>query len=230
MKGAKILAVDDDVAILRAIRRSLDAHGYEVHTLERGEPVVGLVREFKPDVILLDLVLPDVSGIEVCKRLRPTTQAAIIVLSAIGDDKKKVQALDEGADDYLTKPFSMDELLARIRVALRHGAGATREPVLAMGSLQIDIGSRRVTVGDEPIHLTPKEFELLRLLVQHRGRILTQRSILTQVWGVEYADDAHILRTFIHQLRAKLGPEARRIVNEPGVGYQMNEDPDTSRI
>lgn len=224
MKGARILVVDDDPAILRVVSRSLVAAGYTVETLDRGGTVCERTSSFKPDVILLDLVLPDADGIDLCRQLRGRS-SSIIVLSAIGDDRKKVEALDEGADDYLTKPFSVDELLARIRVALRRQAGAEGAPVIEAGPLRIDLASRAVTVDDAAVHLTPKEFDLLRQLARHSGRILTQRMLLAEVWGAEYVDDSHILRTFIHQLRAKLDRarpgSGAMIVTDPSVGYRL---------
>ncbi len=225
MSGARILVVDDDPAILRAVSRTLEGHGYAVSTLGAGAGVERTVVEFRPEVILLDLVLPDANGIDLCRTIRSGHTTPIIVLSAIGDDAKKVEALDEGADDYLTKPFSLDELLARIRVALRRNAGAAREPVLSAGPLRLDLASHAVTVDGTPVHLTPREFELCRLLLQEQGRVLTQRMILARVWGPEYSDDGHILRTFVHQLRTKLGAvspgAAGLIVNDPGVGYRL---------
>lgn len=224
MKGARILVVDDDVAILRAVRRSLEGAGYDVETLDRGAPVVEKVAVFAPDVILLDLVLPDADGIDLAAKLR-TGRASIIVLSAIGDDRKKVRALDEGADDYLTKPFSVDELLARIRVALRHQTGNDAEPVLEAGPIRVDVARREVSVGGSAVRLTPKEYEVLHRLARHPGMMLTQRALLTEVWGPEYVDDAHILRTFIYQLRSKFDAavpgSGSLIVTDPGVGYRL---------
>lgn len=227
MSGARILLVDDDVAILRSVRRSLQAHGYAVETADTVASSLSAVDRFRPELILLDLVLPDGDGIEVCRSVRTTSSLPIIVLSAIGDDRKKVDALDEGADDYLTKPFSMPELLARIRVALRRSAGLARDPILRAGPVSLDITSRDVRVGDTPVHLTPKEFDLLKLLLREQGRVLTQHRLLGEVWGPEYTDDRHILRTFVHQLRTKLGAisgeAAALIVNDPGVGYRISQ-------
>lgn len=226
MSGARILVVDDDVAILRSVRRSLQAHGYTVETAESAAAGRAAVERFRPDLLLLDLVLPDGDGIDVCRRVRQGSALPIIVLSAIGDDRKKVEALDEGADDYVTKPFSLQELMARIRVALRRDAGLARELILTAGPVALNIARHEVRVAGEPVHLTPKEFELLRLLLREQGRILTQRRILQEVWGPEYADDRHILRTFIHQLRTKLGANSpgagSLIVNDPGVGYRVD--------
>lgn len=226
MSGARILVVDDDPAILRSVRRSLEAHGYSVQGLESGGGALSTIGTFRPEVILLDLVLPDRDGITLCRDIRREVATPIIVLSAIGDDAKKVEALDEGADDYLTKPFSMDELLARIRVALRRAGGEARGTLLVAGPMALDLASHQATVDGQLLRLTPTEFDLCRLLVQEHGRVLTQRLILSRVWGSEYVDDAHILRTFIHQLRAKIGAisaeAASLIVNDPGVGYRLD--------
>lgn len=226
MSGARILVVDDDPAILRAVRRALQARGYDVEVLEAGVAVPETVARFRPDVILLDLVLPDADGIVLCAELRPSTGAAIIVLSAIGDESKKVQALDAGAEDYLTKPFGMEELLARIRVALRRQAANRTEPVLVAGALRIDLRTREVTANGTPVHLTPTEFDLLRLLLAEQGRVLTQHMLLERVWGPQYVHDSHVLRTFIHQLRQKLegaSPGAGGVITtDPGVGYRLS--------
>lgn len=224
MRGARVLVVDDDPAILRVVRRALEAAGYDVAALDRGAGVMDRVASFSPDVILLDLVLPDEDGIKLAAKLRRGS-ASIIVLSAVGDDRKKVEALDAGADDYLTKPFSMEELLARIRVALRHQAHSEAEPVLTAGPLRIDLASREVRVDDQIVHLTPREFDLLRQLAANPGRVITRRMLLTAVWGPEYGDDTHILRTFVYQLRSKLD-QARSgsgalIVTDPAVGYRL---------
>ncbi|MGE0227022.1 MAG: response regulator transcription factor [Dehalococcoidia bacterium] len=228
MKGARVLIVDDDPAILRALRRTLEAHSYLVRTVEEGRDVPSVVAGFRPDVILLDLMLPDTDGVEVCRSVRPLTDAWIIVVSAVGDDLRKVEALDHGADDYVTKPFSMDELLARIRVSLRRRSGNVDEPVLRAGPVEIHLDSHEVFADGRAVHLTPTEFELLHLLARQQGRVLTQRLILQRVWGPEYADESHILRTFIHQLRRKLSdavPEAGKlIVTDPGVGYRIAAD------
>jgi two-component system KDP operon response regulator KdpE len=224
VKGARVLAVDDDPAILRVVRRALESAGYDFEALDCGAPLVDRAAAFGPDVILLDLVLPDADGIELARKLR-SGRASIIVLSAVGDDRKKVEALDSGADDYLTKPFSIDELLARIRVALRHQARAEVEPIVQAGPVRLDLASREVTVDGRQARLTPKEFDLLRQLAVNAGRVLTQRMLLAEVWGAEYVDEAHILRTFIYQLRSKL--DAARpgagamIVTDPAVGYRL---------
>jgi two-component system KDP operon response regulator KdpE len=217
--------VDDDPAILRVVGKALEASGFDVRSLSMGAEVLREVSSFRPDVVLLDLVLPDADGVDVCRAIRETSSVPVIVLSAVGAEAQKVRALDDGADDYVTKPFGMDELHARIRVALRRNAGLARETGLAAGTLRLDLETREVTVDGRWVHLTPTEFELCRLLLQHAGRILTQRQILNAVWGAEYLDDSHVLRTFVHQLRQKLdqqSPEAgRMIVTEPGVGYRL---------
>ncbi|MGK2964514.1 MAG: response regulator transcription factor [Tepidiformaceae bacterium] len=223
--GAHILVIDDDPAILLAVRRDLEGRGYRVLAVESAAGLADHVAAFRPDVILLDLVLPDGDGIAVCRSLRASGVATpIIVLSALGDDAKKVQALDEGADDYLTKPFSMPELEARIRVALRRQAGLATGAVLTAGGVVLDLATRDVRVNGRAVHLTPREFGLLKLLMEQRGRVLTQRHILQTVWGPEYADDGHILRTFVHQLRGKLGEAGSAIVTDPGVGYRLVAD------
>lgn len=216
-----MLVVDDDAAIVRAVRRALEEHGYSVRTCHSGGEGLELVRSFRPEVVLLDLVLPDTDGIALTRTIRQESDAPILLLSAVGDDRKKVEALDEGADDYITKPFNMEELLARLRVALRRSAGRASAPVLEAGGVRLDLGSHAASVDGETVHLTPKEFDLCRLLLEHEGRILTQRYLLAQVWGAEYVDDAHILRTFVHQLRGKLGRAGSAIVTDPGVGYRF---------
>lgn len=224
MSGPRILAIDDDPAILRSLRRGLEAHGYDVETLASGEGAVAAVEQFRPDVVLLDLVLPGVDGVEICRQLRTRSGVPILVLSAVGEDNRKVQALDEGADDYVVKPFSMPELEARIRVALRRSMPGD-SPQLRAGSVVMDVTRRSVSVAGEPLHLTPREYDLLRELLTHPGRVVTQRQLLGRVWGPEYTDDTHVLRTFIHQLRSKLSAidpaAARLLVNEPGVGYRL---------
>lgn len=225
MTGAHILLADDDPAILLAVRRSLELKGYRVTTAVNGNDTVRLVSDERPDVLVLDLVLPDIDGIAVCQSLRQTSDIPVIVLSAVGQDAKKIEALNSGADDYMTKPFSMEELDARIRVWLRRSIHQSADTVLNAGPLMLDIGSHEVRAGGVAVHLTPKEFDLLRVLMENHGRVLTQRTVLQKVWGGSYAEDSHLLRTFIHQLRKKLdavSPEAAAmIVNDPGVGYRL---------
>ncbi len=223
-----VLVVDDEPAILRAVSAGLSARGYAVVTASTGQEALATAATKAPDVIVLDLGLPDLDGIEVCRRLRRWTETPVIVLSADASDRRKVEALDEGADDYVTKPFSTPELLARIRVALRHrrpaGTGvAAAEAVLTVGDLVIDQARRRVTVGGEPVELTPKEFAFLALLARHPGRVLTHRTILQEVWGPEYGTESQYLRVYASALRKKLRDrrDAPRLVTSPGVGYRL---------
>ena len=225
MSASRILVADDETQLRRAVRRSLEGHGYAVREAEDGSSSLRELKAFKPDVVLLDLVMPDMSGVEVCRELRKASQVPVIVLSVVGEERRKVEALDAGADDYLTKPFGMDELLARIRVALRRGsADRTQAPVIEAGDLRIDLERRDVRVRGEPVHLTPTEYSLLKYLALNAGRVLTHPMILAAVWGPEYGSDVQLLRTFINQLRAKLGEDRDTpcyIHTDPGVGYRF---------
>jgi two-component system KDP operon response regulator KdpE len=223
MSGARILVVDDEPQLRRSLARSLNGHGYEVREAADGAAARREIGAFKPDVVLLDLMLPDANGVDLCKEFRRTTQTPIIVLSIVGDDRAKVSALDEGADDYLTKPFSMDELLARVRVALRRvSADRLQQPaVVEAGVLSVDFSRRDVRIEGEPLHLTPTEFSLLKFLVANAGKVLTHPMILRGVWGDGYDSDSHLLRTYINQLRGKLGAAASYIRTDPGVGYRF---------
>jgi two-component system KDP operon response regulator KdpE len=221
-----VLIVDDEPAMLRVLRAALDARGYEVQTAMTGEQAITAVATQAPDLVMLDLGLPDIDGVEVCRRIRSWSEVPILVLSAEGSDDRKVRALDEGADDYVTKPFSMPELLARIRVALRHrsASGAEDEPaVLEVGDVRVDVPRHQVTVGGTPVDLTPKEFGFLALLARWPGRVLTHRMILQEVWGPEYGRETQYLRVYASQLRKKLAddPTNPRLVTEPGVGYRL---------
>ena len=221
-----VLVVDDEPAILRAVGAGLRARGYEVLTAASGQEAIDAVAVSSPDVVVLDLGLPDIDGVEVCRRIRGWSGVPIVVLSAEGSDARKVEALDEGADDYVTKPFSMPELLARIRVALRHRAASgtpVDEAVLEVGDVVVDVAHHRVTVGGRPVELTPKEFGFLELLARWPGRVLTHRMILQEVWGPEYGTETQYLRVYVSQLRKKLGddPGRPRLVSEPGVGYRL---------
>lgn len=223
---ARILVIEDEPQMRLALRRYLEEKNYRVREAGDGPSGLSAYDAFKPDVVLLDLMLPGIDGVEVCRRLRRDHETPIIVLSALGDERTKVAALDEGADDYLTKPFGMEELLARVRVALRHaGSGETSKP-LVIDSLRIDFETRSVTLDGSEIHLTPTEYSLLKYLVTHAGKVLTHQAILRAVWGAEYSDTA-VLRTYINQLRTKLhdnGPNPRLIRNEPRVGYRFAAD------
>jgi two-component system KDP operon response regulator KdpE len=222
-----VLVVDDEPQIRRALRVSLVSHGYQVQVAASGEEALELAASAPPDVVILDLVLPGRNGLEVCQELRQWSQVPIIVLSARGQERDKVEALDLGADDYLTKPFGMDELLARIRVALRRGGGASASPVLECGELRLDQARRLVTLRGEPVHLTPTEYDILRYLMANTGKVVTHRALLTAVWGPGYEDSARVLRVFIAQLRRKIEPVPARptyIRTEPAVGYRFRDE------
>ena len=225
----RILVVDDEAQLRHAITRSLQGHGYEVREAEDGASSLSAFEAFKPDVVLLDLMLPDMNGVEVCRQLRHKHHTPIIIVSVIGEEKMKVAALDVGADDYLTKPFGMDELLARIRVALRRGASdRTQQPIISLGVLVIDLERRTVSLAGHEIHLTPTEYSLLKYLAINAGKVLTHSMILREVWGAEYVDNTHVLRTCINQLRSKLddAPAAPRFIRtDPGVGYRFLDSP-----
>ena len=199
----QVLVVDDEAQIRRFLRISLEAGGYHVHEAGTGKEGVFIAAKVRPDLMVLDLGLPDTDGIEVVKQLREWTQTPIIILSVRDADSDKVAALDAGADDYLTKPFSTEELLARLRVALRHAQPEPDLRVFTTGELQVDLTRRLVTVRGEPVKLTPTEYALLRLMVQHAGRVLTHRQILKEVWGPAYIDESHYLRVYFSQLRQK---------------------------
>ncbi len=226
-EGPHILIVDDEIQIRRFLRISLEANGYRVFEADSGENALAQAVLHRPDVIILDMNLPDLSGVEVLSRLREWTTTPVVMLSVRAADMDKVSALDAGADDYLTKPFSTVELLARLRVALRHMTPQTPEPVLTFGDVQIDLARRLVTRGGEVVKLTPTEYALLRLLAQHPGRVLTHRQILSEVWGPQYVDELHYLRVYFGQLRQKLEANPavpKLIVTEPGVGYRLIAD------
>jgi two-component system KDP operon response regulator KdpE len=224
--GSLVLVVDDELPILRVVSAALHARGYRVATAATGQSAIDVAATDAPAVIILDLGLPDMDGVEVCTRIRQWSDIPIIVLTAEGADDRKVGALDEGADDYVTKPFSMPELLARVRVALRHHRRATTgtdESVLEVGDLVVDLGDHAVRIGERRIDLTPKEFDFLAVLARHPGRVLTHRTILQDVWGPEYGTETQYLRVYASQLRKKLDddPARPRLVTEPGVGYRL---------
>jgi two-component system KDP operon response regulator KdpE len=224
----RVLVIDDEQQLRRALTRSLTGHDYNVREAEDGASALREFEAFKPDVVLLDLMLPDMSGVQVCEELRRKHRTPIIVLSVIGEEKTKVAALDAGADDYLTKPFGMDELLARIRVALRRGASDREQrPVISTGGLVLNLEQRTVRVDGVEVRLTPTEYALLKYLALNAGKVLTHAMILREVWGAEYVDDTHVLRTCINQLRTKLSDDAagpRFIRTDPGVGYRFIAD------
>ena len=229
MTQVRALVVDDEPQIRRALRVALRANGYEVEEAATGEAALDASAVRPPDLIILDLGLPDLDGVEVCRRLREWTRLPIIVLSAHGDDAAKVSALDAGADDYVTKPFSMPELLARMRVALRHAATTadTREPIVQAGEVEIDLARRRVTRAGQEVHLTPTEYSLLQFLAQHAGRVITHGHLLRSVLGPGYDDSTGALRVYIAGLRKKLEADPAQpqfLVTEPGVGYRLRTD------
>ena len=228
MSGPQVLVVDDEPQIRRALRVGLVNHGYEVQVASSGEEALDLAASAPPDLVILDLMLPRLSGLEVCKELRQWSQAPIIVLSARGQERDKVEALDHGADDYLTKPFGMDELLARMRAALRRTASGASSPILTSGDLQLDQNRRLVTLHGQAVHLTPTEYAILQYLMAHAGKVITHHALLAAVWGPGYQDSSHILRVFIAQLRRKIEPNPSRpsyIRTEPGVGYRFRAEP-----
>jgi two-component system, OmpR family, KDP operon response regulator KdpE len=223
----QVLVVDDEVQIRRFLRISLEAGGYHVHEAGIGKEATLIAAKVRPDLIILDLGLPDMDGIDVVKQLREWTKTPIIILSVRDADLDKVAALDAGADDYLTKPFSTEELLARLRVALRHTQPGPETHVFTSGDLQVDLTRRLVTVHGESVKLTPTEYALLRLMVQHAGRVLTHRQILKEVWGPAYIDESHYLRVYFSQLRQKLEENPalpKYLLTEPGVGYRLAVD------
>lgn len=224
----RVLVVDDEPAILRALTGALTGRGYPVRQAVTGQQAIDIVGSDPPDVILLDLGLPDIDGVSVCRQIRTWSNVPIIVLSADGDDHRKVLALDEGANDYITKPYSTPELLARLRAVLRSSA-TTRtlvpDSVLVVGDLRIDLGRRTVHVGDRSVDLTPKEFGFLALLAKYPGRVLTHRAILQEVWGPAYGTEVQYLRVYAGQIRKKLDDDIAnpRLVTELGVGYRLSE-------
>lgn len=226
----RILVVDDEPQIRRALRTSLSAHGYEVSTAGTGEEAIEVAADTSPHLIFLDLGLPDMDGTEVVKRLRGFTGAPVIILSVRDAQSDKVAALDAGADDYVTKPFGMEELLARLRATLRRALPSETGPsVLRFRDVEVDLGKRLVRVGGEAIHLTPTEYDLLEAMVTDPGKLLTHTWLLQKVWGRGYSDESHYLRVYVRQLRQKLNDDAtapRFIVTEPGVGYRWVAEPD----
>lgn len=223
-KGARILIIDDEPPIRRLLKVALAAHGYEPAEASSGQEGLQQAAVFHPDLIILDLGLPDLDGLEVIKRLREWSQAPIIILSVREQENDKIKALDSGADDYVTKPFSMGELLARMRVALRHAAKTEDEPVLTIGGLTIDLAHHLVKVEGREVKLTPTEYEILKNLAIHAGRVLTHRQLLRTIWGPEYQEETHYLRVYIGQLRRKIEPDPTRpryIITEPGIGYRL---------
>ncbi|HET7566642.1 MAG TPA: response regulator transcription factor [Gaiellaceae bacterium] len=223
MTGARVLVVDDEPQILRALRTSLRGAGYEVETVDTAEGALTALAANPPDAVILDLVLPDGRGTDVCRELRTWSEIPVIVLSVVGEEAEKVAALDAGADDYVTKPFGIEELLARLRAAMRR-VDPVAEPVVEVGELRIDLANRAVSVGGEPVQLTPHEYALLRALARNQGKLLTHAALLREVWGRGYGEESHYLHVYVSQLRRKLEPDPARpryIRTEPGAGYRL---------
>ena len=222
--GQRVLVVDDENSIRRYLRTALTAQGFTVYEAANGEEAMNAVINNRPDIIILDLGLPDFDGIEVTRRLREWSKTPIIILSVREAENDKIAALDAGADDYLTKPFGTGELMARMRVAMRRLATKSDEPVIQVDSLKMDLSRRLVTVAEKEISLTPTEYDILRLLMQNAGRVLTHRQLLRQVWGTAYESEMHLLRVNISNLRRKIEPDPARphyMLTEPGVGYRL---------
>jgi two-component system KDP operon response regulator KdpE len=225
VSGARrVLVCDDEPQILRALKVVLREADFEAIPAETGEEALDRAAVRPPDAAIIDLVLPDIDGIEVCRRLREWSDMPILVLSAVGEEDEKVRALEAGADDYVTKPFGARELVARLQAALRRVGGGPDEPAIRVDGLEVDLSARTVRVDGAEVHLTPIEFDLLRTLARNRGRLLTHRALLVEVWGPQYASDTQILRTHIANLRRKIEPPGdgpRYIRTDPGVGYRL---------
>jgi len=219
----RVLVLDDEPQILRALRVILRDAGFEAVTASMGEEALDLAAVKPPQAAIVDLMLPDLDGVEVTRRLREWSEMPIIVLSAVGEEDRKVEALAAGADDYVTKPFGPRELVARLQAALRRAQPEGAEPTIVADGLEIDLAGRTVRRDGEPVHLTPTEFGLLRELARNRGRLLTHRALLVAVWGVEYEDDFQVLRQHVANLRRKIEPEdgPRYVLTDPGVGYRF---------
>ena len=222
----RILVVDDEPQITRVLRTSLSSQNYDIRVANDGETALEIMKDWTPDLVITDLSMPNMDGLELCRRLRLSTQIPIIVLSVRGEERTKVQALDAGADDYVTKPFGIEELLARVRANLRRTPTGESEQVslIDVGDFHIDLAAHRVTVRRKEIHLTPKEFDLLVYLARHSGKVITHRALLSAIWGGQSTEQVEYLRVFVGQLRKKLEAEAsspRYIVTEPWVGYRF---------
>jgi two-component system KDP operon response regulator KdpE len=222
----RVLVVDDESQFARSLATNLRGAGYEVEIAGTGRAALAAARLTPPDAVVLDLRLPDISGREVCRELRAWTDVPVVVVSAVGDEAEKVGALDVGADDYVTKPFAIGELLARLRAVLRR-ATPPGEPILEVGPIRVDLEQHTVTVDGRAVHLTPNEFKLLRVLAESPGKLLTHRTILREVWGPSYGDESNYLHVYVSQLRRKLEPDATRpryLLTEPGAGYRLVDE------
>ena len=225
--GARVLVVDDEPQIVRGLRVVLRNAGFQVDSAATKEEALDLLAHRPPDAVLLDLVLPDGSGVDVTREVRTWSNVPIVVVSAVGDEREKVRALDAGADDYVMKPFGSDELTARLRAVLRRSADAGGEPAITVGELTVDLPARRVTRAGAEVHLTPIEFDLLRVLAQNRGRLVTHRQLLHEVWGPAYDVETHYLRVHVAHIRQKIEADPSRprlLVTEPGVGYRLHDE------
>jgi two-component system KDP operon response regulator KdpE len=227
--GALVLVVEDERPIRRLLRATLSAQGFRVLEAETGAEAIGLAPSHLPDLILLDLGLPDMDGLEVVRKIREWSSVPIVVLSARGMERDKVAALDGGADDYITKPFGVKELAARVRVALRHAATgpSANEPTFVVGKLSVDLARRRITLDGHEVHVTPIEYKLLTCLIRHAGRVVTHRQILTEVWGTPHAEQTHYVRIYMRQLRNKIEETPARpryLLTEAGVGYRLVDE------
>jgi two-component system KDP operon response regulator KdpE len=223
MSGARVLVVDDEPQILRALQLKLRGAGYAVETAVTAQEALTKAAMRPPEAVILDVLLPDGSGTDVCRELRSWSAVPILVLSAVGEEWEKIAALDAGADDYVTKPFSGDELLARLRAALRRATPSVR-PVLEIGELRIDLEKRAVTMAGRPVALTPIEYDLLRLLAQNEGKLLTHPAILREIWGPAYREESNYLHVYVSHLRRKIEPDPARpryLLNQPGIGYTL---------
>ena len=225
-EGARVLVVDDELQIVRGLKVILRAAGYVVEAAATKAEALDAVSVRPPDVLVLDLILPDGSGVEVCEEIRGWSKLPILVLSAVGDEREKVRALDAGADDYITKPFGSDELTARLRALLRRTAETAPSPSVEIGALELDLAAHVLRSDGGEVHLTPIEFDLLKVLAQHLGKLVTHRQLLHEVWGPGYEDELHYLRVHIAHIRGKIEPDPARpryLITEPGVGYRLRE-------
>ena len=221
----RILVVDDEPQITRVLRTSLSSQGYDIRVANDGETALEIMKDWTPDLVVTDLSMPNMDGLELCRRLRVSSQVPIIVLSVRGEERTKVQALDAGADDYVTKPFGIEELLARVRASLRRvPAESGQASLIEAGDFRIDLAAHKVVVRSREVHLTPKEFDLLVYLARHAGRVVTHRALLGAIWGGQSTEQVEYVRVFVGQLRKKLEPEAsspQYIITEPWVGYRF---------
>lgn len=222
--AARILIIEDELQIRKLLKVSLNAHGYDLEEAANGKDGVTRAATFKPDLLIIDLGLPDIDGKEVVKQIREWSETPIIILTARDQEQEKIEALDSGADDYMTKPFGVGELLARMRVCLRRAATIEQQPVLVCGGLVVDLQQRRVTVEGDEVKLTPTEYEIIKMMMQHAGKVITHKQLLKAVWGNAYQQDTHYIRVYIGQLRRKIEQnptQPRYIITESGVGYRL---------